>query len=76
MRWVPVIVVLTVVAVVNVHLQRQSLSVNHDMQRLRCEQVRLEQELWDHQAMLTELTSPLAIREAMAVIPLDLIEKD
>ncbi len=76
MRWVPVIVLLTVVAVANLSLRRQSLSAKHETQQLRCEQVQLEQELWHHQAKLSELTSPAAIREAMTVMSFDLIEKD
>ncbi len=76
MRWVPVIVLLTIVAVANISLRRQQLSANHEAQQLRCEQVRLEQELWRHQARLSEMTSPTAMREAMATMSLDLIEKD
>lgn len=75
MRWIAVILALTVVAVGVVQLRAAELRMRNEVQVERAKQVRLQRTLWDQQVALSELTSPQHAEQLVEAMGLDLTEK-
>jgi len=72
MRMAVVIIALAAIAVALVHLRRAELSVRHETQELRTQQVGLRRELWDLQNRAGQLTAPGEINRRRGQMALDL----
>lgn len=57
MRIAVVIVTLAAIATALVHLRRREITVHHEIQRLKTQQVSLRRTIWDQQATLGDMTS-------------------
>jgi len=62
MRLALVIVALAGIAVGLVHIRRAEMSVRHEIQCLRLQQISLRRRLWDQQVRLGEIMAPARVR--------------
>ena len=75
MRWIAVILALTVVAVGVVQFRAGELRMRNEIQVERAKQVGLQRTLWDQQVALSELTSPQHAQQLVEAMGLSLTEK-
>ena len=75
MRHGLLVVALAAIAVTLVHLRRGELRARYEMHRHTARQATLQRDLLDQQIRLSELTSPVRIRQTAEVMALGLTER-